>query len=48
MDIPRAVEAALRAAPVTAADSLDAVLAADAEGRRVATEVIEGVLAFSA
>ena len=48
MDIPRAVEAALQATPHAAADSLDAVLAADARARRAADEVIEGVLAFSA
>jgi 1-deoxy-D-xylulose-5-phosphate reductoisomerase len=48
MGIPRAVEEALDALPAGAADSLDAVLDADARARAVTAATIEGVTAWSA
>lgn len=48
MGIPRAVEEALDALPATPADSLDAVLDADARAREITATTIEGVAAWSA
>ncbi len=46
--IPRVVRAALEAVPAEPADSLDAVLGADARAREAARAVVEEVPAFSA
>ncbi|WP_217912822.1 1-deoxy-D-xylulose-5-phosphate reductoisomerase [Miltoncostaea marina] len=48
MGVPRTVEAALDAVPAAPADTLDAVLDADARARAAAREAIEGVAACSA